>query len=82
MLIGGGLGKYNVFVTLVEDDEEVYFTLLDEGKPEGALESIVTGGQLGRFPARTVASIDHAMEAAKHFFERGELAESFTWFRE
>jgi hypothetical protein len=82
MLIGGGGGRYNVCVTKPRGEDEDYLTLVDDTAPPNGHENLVTGGQLGRFPARTVVALDYAITAAKAFFRDGSLAGDLSWLSE
>ncbi len=82
MLIGGGTGRYNVCVTKARDEDEQYFTLADNNAPSDGHENLVTGGQLGRFPARAVVGLEDALKAAKAFFQDGSLTAELAWFSE
>lgn len=82
MLIGGGIGRYNVCVMKSRDNDEEYLTLVDNEAPSNGLENLVTGGQLGKFPARTVVGLDYVVKAAKAFFRDGSLTSELDWISE
>lgn len=79
MLVGGGTGRYNVCVTRSRDEEEEYLTLLNKDAAPNGYENVVTGGQLGMFPARTVVVLDYALKAAEAFFLDGSLTSELDW---
>jgi hypothetical protein len=54
----------------------------DNDAPSKAHENVVTGGQLGKFPARTVVTLDYALKAAKAFFGDGSPTSELDWISE
>lgn len=74
--VGGGRGRYVVFVT-VGDDEE-FWNLLSEVDATGIVV-INIGGQEGDFPARQVVDHEKATRAALCFLESGRRDPTLTW---
>jgi hypothetical protein len=74
--VGGGQGRYVVFVT-VGDDEE-FWNLLSEADATGVV-MINIGGQEGDFPARQVVDQEKATRAALCFLESGRRDPTLTW---
>lgn len=73
MLIGGGTGRSDVSVRKPRDEDEEYLTLVDKDAPSNGLQNVITGGPLGKFPARTVVALD-ALKARRAFFRDGALS--------
>ena len=76
MAIGGGLGKYVVFVS--PSDQKFWNLIAREGATNETV-SIVIGGQEGDYPARQVVDKNAAMKAAESFFSQGERDPSLHW---
>jgi hypothetical protein len=76
MTVGGGQGRYVVFVR-VGDDEE-FWNLLSEADATGVV-MINIGGQEGDFPARQVVDHEKATRAALCFLESGRRDATLTW---
>jgi hypothetical protein len=74
--VGGGQGRYVVFVT-VGDDEE-FWNLLSEADATGVI-MINIGGQEGDFPARQVVDHEKATRAALCFLESGRRDPTLPW---
>lgn len=80
MMVGGGNdGLYTVYIA-VEVDREFYNLVNPDASPTSQL-MLVTGGQVGIFPASRCVELKAALKAAEVFFERGEPAESLEWQR-
>jgi hypothetical protein len=75
MAIGGGNSKYFVYVTF---DNENFHYLVDPSKSDSS-ETLVVGGQEGRYPARSCVDLNATLKAAKEFVELGKIEESFVW---
>ena len=78
LAVGGGDGRY--LVTITEPDDE-FRTLYEPGKGEDPVP-LVTGGQLGEHPGRTVVDLDTALTAARTYFDTGALDPSLSWLDE
>lgn len=72
MAIGGGAGKYLVYVTF---DNENFNYLVHSTKLNNA-ETLVVGGQEGIYPAKWCVDLTTALKAAKSFAEFGTLEKS------
>jgi Immunity protein Imm1 len=75
MSVGGGQGKYIVYVTF---DNESFDYLVDPNK-SSTEELLIVGGQLGHYPARSCVDLDMTLKSAKAFAEKGELLDSLIW---
>lgn len=75
MGVGGGNGRY---VVAVVTPDETNLTLVDPTKTS-ATEQLVTGGQLGNFPANTVVDLNAALKAARAYLETGSTDPALTW---
>ena len=75
MGIGGGSGKYVVYVTY---DNETFWNLIAAERAPGAV-MLNVGGQEGEYPARQVVAQDRARQAGRTFLATGELDRSLRW---
>lgn len=78
MAIGGGLGKYVVYVTF---DNEDFHYLIDPSKTDTE-ETLVVGGQEGLYPAKLCVDLATTLKAAKTFAEFGTMEKSVFWERD
>ena len=78
MAIGGGEGKYLVYLTF---DNEQFHYAVEPSNPNGD-ESLVVGGQEGLYPAKLFVNKDIAMKTAKTFAELGVMEKSVIWERD
>lgn len=78
MAVGGGLGKYVVYVTF---DNENFHYLIDPAKTE-IEETLIVGGQEGYYPAKLCVDLTTSLQAAKTFAEIGILEKSVVWEKE
>jgi hypothetical protein len=75
LAIGGGKGKYVVYLT---SDNEVFHYVVDPLKL-GMDEKLVVGGQEGIYPAKLCVGLDMALKAAKTFAKFGIMEKSVVW---
>ncbi len=75
MSVGGGKGKYVVYLTF---DNEQFHYVIGPSKSE-AEENLMVGGQEGTYPTRLCVDREAALKAAKAFAERGAMEKSVTW---
>jgi len=76
MVIGGGANnKYIVSATLQGK------TYSMSNKFDGHKDpcEIIVGGKAKSYPSRKCMNIDMVLESAKHFADRGALAQTFNW---
>ena len=78
MAVGGGLGRYVVYVTF---DNENFHYLIDPSKAE-IEETLVVGGQEGYYPAKLCIDLRTTIKAAKTFAKLGVLEKSVVWEKE
>jgi Immunity protein Imm1 len=78
MAIGGGTGKYLVYVTL---DNENFNYLVSPTQSDRA-ETLVVGGQEGIYPAKWCVDLTTALKAAKAFAEFGAINKTVVWERD
>jgi hypothetical protein len=78
MAVGGGLGKYVVYVTF---DNENFHYLIDPAKTE-IEETLIVGGQEGYYPDKLCVDLTTSLKAAKTFAEIGILEKSVVWEKE
>ncbi len=78
MAIGGGTGKYLVYVTF---DNENFNYLVNPTKSDNA-ETLVVGGQEGIYPAKWFVDLTTTLRAAKSFAEFGTIEKSVVWERD
>ena len=78
MAIGGGAGKYLVYVTL---DNENFSYLINPTKL-GNAETLVVGGQEGIYPGKWCVDLAIALRAAQSFAELGSIDKSVVWERD
>ena len=77
MAIGGGAGKYLVYITF---DNENFSYLIDSTKSGGA-EALVVGGQEGIYPGKWCVDLTTTLKAARSFAELGSIERSVLWER-
>ncbi|MBC1239912.1 Imm1 family immunity protein [Nostoc sp. 2RC] len=75
MAVGGGLGKYVVYLTF---DNESFHYLVDPSKSDMD-EFVIVGGQEGVYPAKSCVDLNTTLKAAQAFAELGTMEESVTW---
>ncbi|MDZ7959876.1 MAG: Imm1 family immunity protein [Aulosira sp. DedQUE10] len=75
MAVGGGLGKYIVYLTF---DNEIFHYLVDPSKSDKD-EFVIVGGQEGVYPASSCVDLKTTLKAAKAFAELGRMEESVIW---
>ncbi|MDF5719891.1 MAG: Imm1 family immunity protein [Rhizonema sp. PD37] len=75
MAVGGGKGKYVVYLTFVK---ESFHYLVDPSKSD-IEESVIVGGQEGVYPAKSCVDLNTTLKAAKVFAELGAMEESVIW---
>ena len=78
MSIGGGAGKYLVYVTF---DNENFSYLINPTK-SGDADTLVVGGQEGIYPGKWCVDLTIAMKAAKYFAALGSIEKSVVWERD
>ena len=78
LILGGGSGRFNVVVATPDDR---FFVLTDPEKPEGT-EQLIAGGQLGDYPAKTIVSLESALQAARVYFDLGMPDATQDWIEE
>jgi hypothetical protein len=78
MAIGGGRGKYIVYLTF---DNDIFDYLFDPSQPDRE-EVLVVGGQAGIYDARSCIAIEMALKAAQAFAEFGVMEKSLVWKRD
>lgn len=75
MAVGGGKGKYIVYLTF---DNEQFHYVVEPSKPD-VEENLTVGGQEGAYSAKLCVDINAALKAAKAFAERGAMEKSVIW---
>jgi Immunity protein Imm1 len=78
MSIGGGNGKYFVYLTFDNDNFNYLVNLSSSDKTE----NLVIGGQSGIYPAKSCVDLTTTIKAAKVFAELGTMERSVSWERE
>lgn len=78
MSIGGGNGRYLVYLTFDNDNFNYLVDLSGSDKDE----TLVIGGQEGIYPARSCVDLATAVKAAKVFAQLGTMDRSVSWERE
>jgi Immunity protein Imm1 len=78
MAIGGGIGKYVVYLTFNNED---FHYLVDLSKSDEEM-ILVVGGQEGFYPAKLCVDLDTTIKAAKTFAELGTMEKSVIWERD
>lgn len=78
MSIGGGNGKYFVYITF---DNENFNYLVNRSNPD-KMETLVIGGQSGLYPAISCVDLTTTIKAAKVFAELGIIEKSLEWERD
>ncbi len=78
MALGGGGGKYLVYVTF---DNEKFSYLINSTKSDRS-ETLVVGGQEGIYPGKWCVDLTLALKVAKSFSEFGEIDKSVVWERD
>jgi Immunity protein Imm1 len=78
MSIGGGNGRYFVYLTFDNDN----FNYLVNSSNSDRYETLVIGGQEGSYPAKSCVDLTTTIKAAKLFAELGTMERSVSWERE
>ncbi len=78
MSIGGGNGKYFVYLTFDNDNFNYLVNLSSSDKTE----ILVIGGQAGIYPAKSCVDLVTTIKAAKVFAESGTMERTVSWERE
>jgi Immunity protein Imm1 len=78
MSIGGGGGKYFVYLTFDNENFNYLVNLSNSDRHE----TLVIGGQEGIYPAKSCVDITTTLKAAKIFAELGTMERSISWERE
>jgi hypothetical protein len=78
MSIGGGNGRYFVYLTFDNDN----FNYLVNRSSSDKTETLVIGGQSGIYPAKSCVDLTTTIKAAKVFAELGIMERSVSWERE
>jgi Immunity protein Imm1 len=78
MSIGGGNGRYFVYLTFDNDNFNYLVNLSCSDKTE----ILVIGGQSGIYPAKSCVDLTTTIKAAKLFAELGTMERSVSWERE
>ena len=78
MAVGGGLGRYVVYVTF---DNESFHYLIDPAKAK-IEETLIVGGQKGYYPAKLCVDLSTTLKAAETFTKLGILEKSVVWEKE
>lgn len=76
MIIGGG--KEGKYVVTAHFKGKLYYLTNKFNIPKAPIELLV-GGKSGMYQSKRCVSISMALEAAKHFADRGSLAQVFSW---
>lgn len=76
MVIGGGLdNKY--IVRAISQNKAYNMSNKFDGHKDPS--EINVGGKIKSYPSRKVMNLDMVLESAKHFADRGSLAQTFNW---
>lgn len=76
MVIGGGAdNKYVVFAQLKGKN----YAMANKFPVTKPLAEIIVNGKKGEFPSKRCMNLSMILEAAKHFADRGALAQVFNW---
>jgi Immunity protein Imm1 len=78
MSIGGGNGRYFVYLTFDNDN----FNYLVNSSNSDRYETLVIGGQEGSYPAKSCVDLTTTIKVAKIFAELGIMERSVSWERE
>jgi hypothetical protein len=76
MVIGGG--KNNKYVVYAQVKGRVYFMTNKFDVVKAPIEVIVAGRK-GNYASKKCMNLEMALQAAKHFADRGVLAQTFNW---
>lgn len=76
MVIGGGANNKYVVIAKLQGKNYVMSNKFDVQKDP--LE-IIVGGKTKTYPSRKCMNLDMVLESAKHFADRGALAQTFNW---
>jgi len=78
MLVGGGLnGKYIVLACL---KGKMYAATNKYAVPKDSIE-LTVNGKKETYPSKRCLNLEMVLEAAKHYADRGALAQVFDWER-
>jgi hypothetical protein len=75
MAVGGGGGRYVVYVTNDND----HFAQLTDDSDDNTAVLLRAGGQEGEYAKRFVVGVDAALQAVRHYAREGEADPSLRW---
>ena len=76
LTVGGGGGRYHVWVGAYDHDDRIVLQNPDAGGPD---EHLVIDGRTERYPARDVVGPDLAAAAAREFLRSGRPDPALRW---
>ena len=76
MLVGGGNG--GKYVVLAHLKGKAYAAANKYAVPKDSIE-LVVNGKKERYPSKRCLNLEMVLEAAKHYADRGSLAQVFDW---
>jgi len=76
MLIGGGAGRYVVWVRTSDEEQ---FTLINDNAEATGRALLNAGGQVGNYPSQEIVDYETAVQAANWFYEHNEPAPQLVW---
>ena len=72
------LGQGEKYIAYAQIKGKLYFMANKFNIPKAPIE-LVVGGKKGIYHSKRCLSISMVLEAAKHFADRGALAQTFNW---
>jgi hypothetical protein len=75
VVAGGSSGEYMVHAT---KDNALFSHLIDDSQSDGSV-ILDIGGQPGEYPRKRCTSLTVACQAAREYFDTGQLDSHFTW---
>ena len=76
MIVGGGKNNKYIVYSSLKGKMYIMSNKYDVLKPP---IEIIVGGKKGNYPSKRCMNLDMVLEAAKHFADRGALAQTFNW---
>jgi hypothetical protein len=78
LLLGGGRGQYQLSIG---EGDDAFANLVDDARRMMPKTKLVTGGQVGLFPAHYVVGLDAVLAAIRGFIEEGRAVPTLAWER-
>jgi len=79
MVVGGGQNSKYIAYAYVKGKK---WSLSNKFTVQKDAMELIVGGKKGIYPSKRLMNLEMILEAAKHFADRGALAQTFNWDKE